>query len=237
MKQNAKQVASILLSQRNDEYALVLQKFFKTAKGEYGEGDRFLGIKVPQVRKIAKLFCALPLCEISKLLYSKWHEARSTGLIILTRQFKKANQKEKTQFIDFYLAHLECVNNWDLVDISAYNILGEFLKNKKERKVLSELASQDDLWKKRVAIVATFVFIKNGDFKDILKLTLQLCSFPHDLIHKALGWMLREVGKKDKKVLLDFLETHIQKLPKVTISYTLERCTDVEKKKLRGKLV
>lgn len=233
----AKQLISGLITLKNQTQALFAQKFFRTRKGEYAEGDLFLGIKVPQVRKKAMPFCALPLSEIEILIKSKWHEVRLAALVILVSKFKKAEQRERAEIIQFYLKHLDFINNWDLVDVSCYNLLGAFLVKEKDRKVLYDLASSKSLWRERIAIVSTLAFIKQNQFEDTLRLSKSFLRHPHDLIHKACGWMLREVGKRDKQKLLTFLSTHARVMPSVMFSYAIEKLTLKEKrvfKKMRS---
>lgn len=204
-----------------------LQRFFKTGAGQYGEGDIFLGLKVPEVRKIVdKHFNGVDLVELKVLLNSQIHEFRLTALLILVKKYEKTkNSLIKKQLVDFYLENLEKANNWDLVDLSAPRILGDYLfhKEEKEREVLYQLATSTNLWRQRVAIVSTYSLIKKGQFVDTLKISLLLLDHPHDLIHKAVGWMLRELGKKDRALLEGFLRENYQKIPRTTLRYAIER--------------
>jgi len=208
------------------EQAKILQGFFKTGKGEYGEGDVFLGIKVPIQRKVAKKYFNLKLSEIQELLNSKIHDHRMVALFILVDKYKKAvkanDKKTQKQIFDFYLSNAKNINNWDLVDLSAPNIVGNFLIDK-DRAILYKLARSDALWEKRIAVLATFVFIRNNDFKDSIDIAEILLNDKHDLIHKAVGWMLREIGKRDQAVLLNFLDKYSKTMPRTMLRYTIEK--------------
>ena len=197
--------------------AQILQKFFKTGQGEYGEGDIFLGITVPVQRTIAKKY-NLGFADIQKLLNSKIHEHRFSGLLVLINKFSDDKQK----VFDFYLRNAKQVNNWDLVDLSCPKIVGEFLLDK-PRDVLYKLANSKNLWEKRISIVSTYSFIRKNEFADTLKISELLLNDKHDLIHKAVGWMLREVGKRDKKVLEGFLKKHYKKMPRTMLRYAIEK--------------
>ena len=216
--------------------------FFKTEKGEYGEGDVFAGITVPVCRQIAKAHQSIPLAEVSKLLKNKIHEARLVALVILTTKYNKALPKDKKEMVDFYLNHTKHINNWDLVDISAHKILGDWLLDKKsERKILLKLANSGDLWEERISVVATFMFIRDSDFDWSLRLAEKFLKHKHDpattpvggasLIHKVTGWMLREVGKKDVKVLKNFLDKHAEQMPRTMLRYAIEKFPEIERKK------
>ncbi len=197
-------------------------KFFKTGKGQYGEGDKFLGITVPKQRQIAKKYINLNLIDIKKLLNSKIHEHRFTALLILVAKYSKSDDADKKEIFNFYLESTDRINNWDLVDTSAPYIVGDYLIDK-DKKVLLKLARSTSLWERRIAIVATYAFIKNLKFSETLKISELLLSDKHDLIHKAVGWMLREVGKKDINVLKNFLETNSNKMPRTALRYAIER--------------
>ncbi len=220
-----KKLESLLNQHKDPEQAKNLQRFFKTGKGEYGEGDIFLGIKVPVLRNIAKQGKGLSIENIQTLLDSKIHEKRFMGLLILQDKYNKADdEKSKKQLFDFFLKNYKRINNWDLVDIFAPKIVGHYLLDKADkRKILYELANSSNLWKKRIAILSTLTFIRNNDFKDCLKISKILLNDPHDLIHKAVGWMLREVGKRDQKVEEDFLKKHYQKMPRTMLRYAIEK--------------
>src|SRR3989344_615243 len=193
--------------------AKILAGYFKTGKGEYGEGDVFLGIVVPEQRKIAKKFSNLPLSEIQKLLNSKIHEHRFTALEILVMQFAKSNEKDRKNIVNFYLKNKKYVNNWDLVDTSAPYLLGEYLVDK-PKEVLYKLAKSKNLWERRIAIVSTFYFISKGDVSETFKIAKVWLHDRGDLIHKAVGWALREAGKKNERQLVKFLEEKGSKMPR-----------------------
>ena len=203
------------------EKANLLQKFFKTGKGCYGEGDIFLGIIVPNTRKVAKKFTDLKLSEIKKILYSKIHEERLCALLILVEKFQKADDAEKKAIFYFYMKNAKQANNWDLVDLSAPKIAGEYLLNR--------FAKSKNLWEKRISVVSTFVFIKNGEYKDSLKIAEILMNDKHDLIHKAVGWMLREVGKKNLAEEERFLKKYCKKMPRTTLRYAIEKFPENER--------
>ncbi len=211
-----------LQAQANPERARVSAWFFKTGPGQYGEGDVFIGLRVPRQRKIARQFKDLALNEIKKLLDDKIHEYRLTALLILVGQFAKASEAQRKVIYDFYLKNACQVNNWDLVDSSAPYIVGVYLLDK-PRAILNKLAKSNNLWERRIAILATFTFIKAGEFKDTIKIAELLLNDSHDLIHKAVGWMLREMGKKDQDVLLRFLDKHYKKMPRVMLRYAVEK--------------
>jgi len=219
------------------EEAKILQRFFKTGEGEYGEGDVFLGIKVPVQRKIAKKYSGMGLYKIQELLKSKIHEHRLIGLIILNEKFKKVGKEDKENIFEFYLKNIKHINNWDLVDLSAPNIVGDFLLDKKKnRKILYQLVNSEDLWEKRIAIISTFTFIKKGEFEDALAISELLLKDKHDLIHKATGWMLREIGKRDLEVEEEFLKQHYNEIPRTTLRYAIEKFDEERRKEyLNGK--
>ncbi len=209
--------------------ALVYRRFFKTGKGQYGEGDVFLGVTVPTIRLIVKKYRDLSFPDLKLLLKSKWHEARLLGLLILVDQYESADEKMKNKACYFYLKNLHRVNNWDLVDSSAYKILGEFLFTR-SRTILYDMALSNNLWVQRVAIVSTLAFIRRCDYSDTFRLAKMLLGHPHDLIHKATGWMLREVGKKDEKKLKSFLIKHAKHMPRTMLRYAIERLLPEERK-------
>jgi len=217
----------------NAKKAQILQRFFKTGKGEYGEGDIFLGIVVPEQRKIAKKYSSLDLMQIQELLNSKIHEERLISLFILIDKYKKAeksnDKKQKQEIVNFYLNNAKNINNWDLVDLSAPNIVGNFLLDK-DKSVLYQLANSENLWEKRISILATFEFIKNNNFEHTLKLSEILLKDKHDLIHKAVGWMLREVGKRNEVVLENFLKKHYKEMPRTMLRYAIEKFPENRRK-------
>ncbi len=199
--------------------------YFKTGPGEYGEGDRFLGIRVPEQRKIARRFRTLPLPHVETLLTSEYHEERLTALLILVEQFRRGNEAHREAVFDVYMRNLERVNNWDLVDTSAPHIVGAYLQQT-SRALLYELAAAENLWKRRVAVLATSRFIGDGDFDDTLRLAEMLLDDGHDLLHKAVGWMLREVGNRDRATLETFLSTHHARMPRTMLRYAIEKLPD-----------
>jgi 3-methyladenine DNA glycosylase AlkD len=204
--------------------AAIARRFFKTGPGEYGEGDRFLGLKVPQLRAELPHTDALSEADVLDLLHSEWHEERLLALLVLGRRFSRAKQDTATQqhLVSLYLAHTKWINNWDLVDSSAPQILGAWLL-RRDRAVLDTLAASTSLWEQRIAILATQAFIRTGDFTDTLRLSALLLTHPHDLMHKACGWMLREVGKRDVTPLLAFLDQHAAKMPRTLLRYAIEK--------------
>lgn len=213
--------------------ALELARFFKTAPGDYGYGDKFLGITVPQTRKIAKKYQALELKEIEKLLNSKFHEFRFCGLVIITLQFKKAQVSAKqAQLFNFYIRQAKKgrINNWDLVDVTA-PIMGRHLFNEPDSlNFLSNLAASRSLWLRRISLLLTFAFIREGKFEPTLIISKQLLKDNHDLIHKAVGWALREVGNRNKKILVKFLSIHSKNMNRTTLRYSIEKFSENERK-------
>ena len=205
-----------------------LARFFKTGKGQYGEGDKFLGITVPEQRQVAKKFMDLSLGEIESLLKSEFHECRLTALLILVEKYKNVKKFSDSKIPKFYLKNIKYINNWDLVDLSSHKILGKYLFDR-PRDILYKLVNSKNLWQRRIAIVSTASFIAKSDFKDTLKISEILLLDSHDLIHKAVGWMLREVGKKDKKSLIMFLDKHYKKMPRTTLRYSIEKLSTVER--------
>lgn len=205
----------------NPEKAAFFPRFFKSGKGQYGEGDKFLGVTVPHQRVLAKKYKNLPLPDVKKLLDSKIHEHRLTGLLILVGQFEKGEEKLRKEVYEFYLKNKVRVNNWDLVDSSAHKIVGPYLEDK-NRDILFELAESDSLWDRRIAMIATFHYIRKKEFEDALRIAEILVDDRHDLIHKAVGWMLREIGKRDEGVLIEFLRRH-QDMPRTMWRYATEK--------------
>jgi 3-methyladenine DNA glycosylase AlkD len=208
------------LSVRSDEEKkIVLPRFFKTGKGQYGEGDKFLGVTVPNIRVVAKEFCDVSFDIIKELMHSPWHEMRMCALLILVNNSRKEVTKDT---FDFYLSQTKYINNWDLVDLSAPQIVGRFLLDK-ERDILYRLAESDLLWDNRIAIVSTFTFIRNNDLDDTYKLSLKMMHHKHDLMQKSIGWMLREAGKRDTKRLYDFVTEHKSVMPRTMLRYSIEK--------------
>lgn len=211
------------------EKARVLSRFFKTGKGEYGEGDAFVGIMVPDQRRIAKKYADLSMNDLRKLISGRLHEERLVCLFILINRYKKADVHGKKEVVDFYLGNLRYINNWDLVDLSSGPILGDHLIDG-DRSILYEMARSDDLWKRRIAVMSTFAFIRNNDFGDTLRIAEMLLNDTHDLIHKAAGWMLREVGKRDQAKEEEFLNQHNKKMPRTMLRYAIERFGEVKRR-------
>ncbi|MDR0611878.1 MAG: DNA alkylation repair protein [Dysgonamonadaceae bacterium] len=226
---NAEFILRELLSVADSEKAKFLQRFFKTGKGQYAEGDVMLGIAVPLTRDIVKKSQALPFNDIQILLDSEYHEARLAGLLFLVKQFKKAKEAERKEIFDFYLKNARKANNWDLVDLTCRDVIGLYLLDKTDRSILYRLAESDNLWEQRMAVVSTWTFIKNRQLGDTLAVAEKLLSHKHDLIHKAVGWMLREVGKKDRQTLVDFLETHYKNMPRTALRYAIEHFSPEER--------
>jgi 3-methyladenine DNA glycosylase AlkD len=215
---------------QDSERARNLSWFFKTGKGQYGEGDIFLGIPVPEQRKVAKKYVDLPLEDLQELLDSKIHEHRFTSLVILISKYQKAKDSGKKEIFDFYLRNTKKVNNWDLVDLSAPRIVGDYLLNR-ERSILYKLAKSDSLWERRISILSTFKFIDNNNFEDALNISELLLNDKHDLIHKAVGWALREIGKKDQNVEEQFLAKHYLHMPRTMLRYAIEKFDEQKRKK------
>jgi len=208
--------------------------FFKTGKGQYGEGDEFCGITVPVQRKIARRYSHLRLAEVKKLLKSRVHEHRFTGLEILVFQYETGDAAVRQKIFDFYLENTSCINNWDLVDTSAPYIVGQHLLSR-PRRVLYRLAKSSNLWDRRIAIVSTMAFIAQHDLKDTFAIAALLLKDEHDLIHKAVGWMLRETGKRSQPALLNFLKRNYVSMPRTALRYGIERLPEAQRKRaLKG---
>jgi len=231
-----------LKQNKNKDNRQILQKFFKTAKGQYGEGDIFWGVNVPSIRRLAKKYEEVSKAEIKKLLMNKVHEVRLAGLLILVAKYGKAKTRdEKRIIVGFYLENSSRINNWDLVDLSVYKILGDFLLEeapKKAQAVLNKLASSKNMWERRMAMVSTFSFIKAGRKEEVFVVAKKLLKDGEDLIHKASGWMLREVGKRiGEKELQEFLDMNHKEMPRVALRYAVEKFDEAKKKyylKLKG---
>ncbi len=214
-------VAAELDALHSEEKRVTLPRFFKCGSGEYGEGDRFLGVVVPDVRAVARKHLGATLTEIGELLESQWHEVRLCGLLILVLQCRKSVPRK---VLDFYLSHTSRINNWDLVDLSAPAIVGEYLlRNIPERKRLYSLAESDLLWDQRIAVVSTMTLIRAGEQDDTYNLAVKLMRHPHDLMHKAVGWMLREAGKRDQDRLELFLDEYASSMPRTMLRYSIEK--------------
>jgi 3-methyladenine DNA glycosylase AlkD len=213
----------------NPRKAEILQRFFKTRKGEYAEGDVFLGVIVPEQRKLVKKYTAsLSLNNLQELLNTKIHEYRLTALLILVSKYEKDSEKRKEIF-EFYLNNTKNINNWDLVDLSAPRIVGEHLINK-DRDLLNHLAKSNSLWERRIAVLSSFAFIRNNQFDDAINISEMLLKDKHDLIHKAVGWMLREIGKRDIGLLKQFMGKHYKSMPRTMLRYAIEKFPEKERK-------
>lgn len=229
-----KEITDYLLNLADPVIAKHSQRFFKTAKGEYGYGDIFLGIRVPVIRKAVGKFHVTSLDTAEKLLHSKYHEIRLFALLLLVRHFSKADSKEQKEIYTLYLNNTKYINNWDLVDSSAHYIVGPYLFNKK-RSILYKLAQSESLWERRIAIMSTFHFIKNNQFEDTLSIAEDLLDDKEDLIHKATGWMLREVGNRDHDKEVIFLNLHSHRMPRTMLRYAIERFNEKERQMFLNK--
>lgn len=236
---SAEQILSGLRALACEEKALTMPVFVQAVPGGYGEGDRFLGCVVPEQRKLAREYAELPRDQLLKLFASPWHECRQTGLFILVGQFERAAKRrnpnraaECHDIVEFYLANLAAVNNWDLVDSTSPKILGAWLaEHPDERGLLDRLAESDVLWERRVAVLATFALIRNHEFSEIIRLSESLLHDQHDLMHKAIGWMLREMGNRDQLELERFLTKHAKEMPRTMLRYAIEKLTQRERAK------
>lgn len=237
----ATEVENLIRLEENEEQKEVLMRFFKTGPGQYGEGDRFLGLKVPKTRSIVRgVKGKIPLNEIEKLLDSNWHEIRLAGFLLLVEEMKsqlpkkkyKGNYQRRKEIAELYLKNAYKANNWDLVDLSAEYILGPFIRfdSPDDWSVLSRLAESDNLWEQRISIVTTLDFIRKGWFEPTLNIADKLLHRPHDLIHKAIGWMLREIGKRDYDTLIAYLHKRYDQLPRTSLRYAIERMPENERK-------
>jgi len=224
----AKEVINALKTLATEERRKVNEWFFKTGKGEYGYGDIFLGVTMPDIRRIAKKFSQeISLQELTELIRNPIHEVRLCALIILVNKY---NKEEPDRIYHYYLKHLNSVNNWDLVDTSAPHIIGDYLyKNPEKSKILFEFSSSENLWVRRISIVSTFAFIKNNEFNTTLEITKLLLNDNHDLIHKAVGWMLREIYKRDEGLIKRFLRQNYAQIPRTTLRYAIERMDKEER--------
>ena len=218
----------------SQEIAAHSQKFFKTGKGQYGHGDFFLGIRVPILRKLVKQFSSATLADATELLQSRFHEERLLALLMLVQQFKTGSPPNRHAIFTLYLNNTRLINNWDLVDSSAEHIVGAYLY-KLDKIPLYKLAKSTSLWERRIAMIATFYYIKKNEFDDALAISEILCFDEHDLIHKAVGWMLREIGKRDLKKEEDFLRPHYKTMPRTMLRYAIEKFPEVRRQKyLKG---
>lgn len=214
----------------NPTKAAQAQRFFKTGSGEYGEGDQFIGVTVPEVRSVMKKYLDCPLQEIRQLLKSEFHECRLAALLLLVHQYQKGTESTQKQIVDTYLKSTKYINNWDLVDTSAYHILGPWLYEHKDTSLLTTLADSNSLWEQRIAIIATLHYIRKDDFALTLRIAERLLHHSHDLMHKAVGWMLREVGKRNERVLVEYLQDCYQTMPRTMLRYAIEKFDESRRK-------
>ncbi|MES9828981.1 MAG: DNA alkylation repair protein [Candidatus Thiodiazotropha sp.] len=226
---NAKHLRESLRSSADPVIAEHSQRFFKTGKGEYGEGDRFLGIRVPVLRQHARRHRNMPIKQLLQLLRSGYHEERLCALLILVLKYQRGTDEERETIFQHYLNNTRYINNWDLVDSSAYHIVGVHLENR-DRRILHNLARSENLWERRIAIISTLHFIKKQQYEDTLRISLQLLDDTHDLIHKAVGWMLREVGNRDLSIERKFLHEHYQSMPRTMLRYAIEKFPQKQRK-------
>jgi 3-methyladenine DNA glycosylase AlkD len=232
----AQEISKLLRGMADPDRAEHSRRYFKTGRGEYGEGDRFLGIRVPQIRALVKRCGAVSPDDILLLLMSPLHEERLCALLLLVRQFAVGEEKERTAVYDLYLENRRYINNWDLVDSSASQIVGAYLESR-DRRMLYQLVRSDSIWDRRIAVIACFQFIRNDQFDDALKLATQLLDDGEDLVHKAVGWMLREIGKRDIAVEQAYLRAHYKKMPRTMLRYAIESFQEaVRKQYLAGEI-
>ena len=228
MKQLTKTITNKLQALSDAEKREIFPKFFKAGKGEYGEGDRFLGVTVPNIRAIAKLHKDISIEEIRELIQSEWHEVRLCALIIMVEKSKKKDEALRKELFNLYLSQTKRINNWDLVDLSCRFIIGEYLLDK-SRDILYQLAQSSLLWDNRIAIVSTYAFIRKGQLEDTYALSDLMMQHPHDLMHKAIGWMLREAGKRDSERLYDYVMSHRADMPRTMLRYAIEKFSPKER--------
>ena len=228
MKQLTKTITNKLQALSDAEKREIFPKFFKAGKGEYGEGDRFLGVTVPNIRAIAKLHKDISIEEIRELIQSEWHEVRLCALIIMVEKSKKKDEALRKELFYLYLSQTKRINNWDLVDLSCRFIIGEYLLDK-SRDILYHLAQSPLLWDNRIAIVSTYAFIRKGQLEDTYALSDLMMQHPHDLMHKAIGWMLREAGKRNPERLYDYVMSHRADMPRTMLRYAIEKFSPKER--------
>lgn len=235
------QLYTSIVDLRDEAQAVNLARFFKTGPGQYGEGDVFLGLKVPVTRQVVKrLWRTCTFADLEECVGSQFHEVRLAALLVLVQMFQHAknNPLEQQRCVDFYLSHTLYTNNWDLVDLSCYEIVGAWLLDKADRHLLYELASEGhSLWEQRIAMVSCMAFVRQGQFDDCLAIADRLMEHPHDLIHKAVGWLLREVGKRDRQLLVDYLAPRYRTMPRTTLRYAIEHFPpEIRKDYLKGSI-
>lgn len=240
-KDGKSQLYTSIVDLRDEAQAVNLARFFKTGPGQYGEGDVFLGLKVPVTRQVVKrLWSTCTFADLEECVGSQFHEVRLAALLVLVQMFQhaKKNPLEQQRCVDFYLSHTLYINNWDLVDLSCYEIVGAWLLDKADRHLLYELASEGhSLWEQRIAMVSCMAFVRQGQFDDCLAIADRLMGHPHDLIHKAVGWLLREVGKRDRQLLVDYLASRYRTMPRTTLRYAIEHFPpEIRKDYLKGSI-
>jgi 3-methyladenine DNA glycosylase AlkD len=219
-----------LRAQADPNDAVNLQRFFKTGPGQYGEGDRFLGLRVPALRRFARAYRDLPAADALTLLESRWHEERLLALLLLVDRYRRGQPDEKQRLYDAYLGHTRHINNWDLVDLSAVHIVGPHV-SPQNVAVLERLAKSPDVWERRIAVLATLHWIKQRELAPALRIAAMLLADTHDLIHKAVGWMLREIGKRDRGVEEAFLREHYRTMPRTTLRYAIEHFPERDRRR------
>lgn len=229
MKASAKEIRNNLRELSDSAIAEQAQRFFKTGKGEYGEGDKFLGIRVPIIRKLVGKYLGVSIDEVLLLLRSSFHEERLFALLMLVQMFSRGTDKEKKEIYELYLSNTKYINNWDLVDSSASYIVGEYLEDR-DKQPIYDMARSEDLWERRISIMSTFHMIKCNDLNDALEISEILKNDREDLIHKAVGWMLREIGKRNLSVEKAFLKKHYKEMPRTMLRYAIEKFPEKERK-------
>jgi 3-methyladenine DNA glycosylase AlkD len=235
---NVNDLISDILNGKNPEKVFVLTRFFKTGKGEYGEGDKFIGVTVPYCRQLAKKYVSLELSDVHSLLESPFHEIRMCGGLIIVEKYARAKTvNQQSEIISFYLSHTANFNNWDLVDLTCYKTLGKYLLPQSDRSVLYSLAASKHLWTERIAMVTTYAFIREGQFDDTFRLAEMFLNHRHDLMHKATGWMLKEIAKRDLYAANQFLKDYYKKMPRTMLRYAIEKHPDeLRAKFLKGEV-
>lgn len=236
----ANDITATMLAMRDEKQRSVLMRFFKTDKGQYGEGDEFLGLKVPQTRAVVKAIDEIEMNEVEQLLRSPWHEIRLCGFLYLVKKMKQhlptrrnpeGNAAERERIARFYIRNARYANNWDLVDLSCEYIIGPWLiHSDTDRSILDRMAHSTNLWEQRISIVTTLAFIRENQFDDTIRIAKLLLKHPHDLIHKAVGWMLREIGKRDIETLRTFLSKYVTEMPRTTLRYAIEKMDEKERR-------
>ena len=230
MKNSTKEIINEINTYRDESKAAFLPRFFKTGKGEYGEGDQFIGVVVPNLRVVAKKHFDADFDTLRELLASPYHEYRLTALLALTYRYAKLkDHASRETCVNFYVSQVDAINNWDLVDLSCYKILGHWLFDK-DKQLLYDWAKENHLWKQRIAMISCMHFVKQGEFKDALAIADLLQHHPHDLIHKAVGWILREIGKENEQLLVDYLTPRYKEMPRTMLRYAIERFEEGKRK-------